>query len=199
MPKCLLSSIFWRPHPSSSYHLCSHLNWESLQAGPISAPRWAHQRQPCVSLSVLVDDCVRLRRRGPQRWLPGAIWSPLRQPSKHCPTLSHLPFWSHCTWCEFYLCHSQEREGSCAALTLHFRLGGGRLPWSSVGGRESKGGWVRWELQQRKASDTGCCTNTAISNKRTHESRVWCSRAFTLLLTATWARPTSGKATIEPL
>lgn len=46
------------PPPPSSIYLCSHLDWEALQARPLFTPRWAHQRELCVSLSVFAYECV---------------------------------------------------------------------------------------------------------------------------------------------
>lgn len=54
--KHVLSSIFFFfLHVA---YLCSHRDWESLQARPLFPPRWAHQRELWVALCVFVYEGV---------------------------------------------------------------------------------------------------------------------------------------------
>ncbi len=105
------------PLPPSSIYLCSHLNWEALQARPLFAPRWAHQRGLCVCLYLC--ECVCVSEGGMWEFNGGwcdlrlcAIWS---CKAKRLNTARHwlicFLITLHLMWISFV--PLKEQEGTC--------------------------------------------------------------------------------------
>lgn len=153
-----------------------------------------------MSLSVCMSVCLfGLEERCRSAKEAGVPFEVRRAKQLHEARHSHLPFSSRCTLHVNCIRATRRARGSSRCHDPHLpppmpdvsvrlctspvglpawqRQCGGRFPGTAWESASRRGGWVTRERlplsrEQRKASDSWCCTNTAISNERTHESHV---------------------------